>query len=93
MPSDRTTLQGARIHEAERIPAPCSPVRGHSCSKDSLPGQYLFYYMPILNFETQKKSGKTQGICESDPEGKGFRKFGLCVLCHVSRSCSLTYWL
>ena len=27
-------------------------------------------------WEKHKKSGKTQGICDSDPEGKGFRHFG-----------------
>ena len=40
-----------------------------------------------------QKSGKAQGICDSDPEGKGFRQFGIgpmCVVCHVSKLCSLT---
>ena len=28
-------------------------------------------------WEKHKTSGKTQGICDSDPEGKGFRQFGV----------------
>ena len=32
------------------------------------------------------KSGKTQEICESDPEGKGFRQFGVCVSCAMCPS-------
>ena len=41
------------------------------------------------------KNTKSQGNCDSDPEGKGFRQFGIymCVLCHVSKLCSLTDWL
>ena len=40
-----------------------------------------------------KMSGKTQGICDSDPEGKGFLPvWCMCVLCHVSKLCSLTDW-
>ena len=46
--------------------------------------------------KTQKKSGKTRGICDSDPEGKG-RQFGVCASCAigpmVSKLCSLTDWL
>ena len=31
--------------------------------------------------EKHKTSGESQGICDSDPEGKGFRQFGvMCVL-------------
>ena len=35
----------------------------------------------------QKNSGKTQGICDSDPEGKGFRQFGVCASCAMCPSC------
>ena len=34
-----------------------------------------------------KRSGETQGICDSDPEGKGFRHFGVCVSCAMCPSC------
>ena len=30
------------------------------------------------------QSGTTQGICDSDPEGKGFRQFGVCASCAMS---------
>ena len=39
-------------------------------------------------WEKHKKSGKIQGICDSDPEGKGFRQFGVCASC--AKLCSLT---
>ena len=32
-------------------------------------------------WEKHKKSGETQGICDSDPEGKGFHHFGVCASC------------
>ena len=43
-------------------------------------------------------SGKTQGICDSDPEGKGFCQFGVCASCAMcpdsrTKLCSLTDWL
>ena len=34
----------------------------------------------------KKKSGKTQGICDSDPEGKGFRQFRVCTSCAMCPS-------
>ena len=34
-----------------------------------------------------KKSGEIQGICDSDPEGKGFRQFGACASCAMCPSC------
>ena len=37
--------------------------------------------------ENTHKSGKTQGICDSDPEGKGFRQFGVCASCAMCPSC------
>ena len=37
--------------------------------------------------ENTKKSGKTQGICDSDPEGKGFCQFGVCASCAMCPSC------
>ena len=39
----------------------------------------------------KKKSGKTQGICDSDPEGKGFRQFGVCTSCAMCPS--WVHWL
>ena len=42
-------------------------------------------------WEKHKKSGKTQGICDSDPEGTGFRQFGVCASCAMCPSC--VYWL
>ena len=48
-------------------------------------------------WEKHQKSGKTQGICDNYPERKGFRLAvwcrPMCVLCHVSKLCSLTDWL
>ena len=38
-----------------------------------------------------KKSGKTKGICDSDPEGKGFRQFRVCASCAMCPSC--IHWL
>ena len=37
--------------------------------------------------ENTKKSGKTQGICDSDPEGKGFCQFGVSASCDMCPSC------
>ena len=34
---------------------------------------------------------KTQGICDSDPEGKGFHQFGVCASCAMCPSC--VHWL
>ena len=39
------------------------------------------------NWEKHNKSGTTQGICDSDPEGKGLRQFGVCVSCAMCPSC------
>ena len=38
-------------------------------------------------WEKHKKSGKILGICDSDPEGKGFCQFGVCVYCAMCPSC------
>ena len=38
-------------------------------------------------WEKHTKSGKTQGICDSDPEGKGFRQFGVRASCAMFLSC------
>ena len=37
--------------------------------------------------KTQKKSGETREIWDSDPEGKGFRQFRVCASCAMCPSC------
>ena len=53
--------------------------------------EYLENDFPI--FQSRKNSGdlgentKYQGICDSDPEGKGFHQFGVCAYCAMCPSC------
>ena len=42
-------------------------------------------------WEKHKQIRETLGICDSDPERKGFRQFGVCASCAMCPSC--VHWL
>ena len=43
-------------------------------------------------YVSHEKDSKRK-ISDSDPDGKGFRQFGVCMSCAMCPSCSLTNWL
>ena len=67
----------------------CSGIPATLEIRGNLENEFLFFQSGKTQgiWEKHNKSGKIQGICDSDPEGKGFRQFGVCASCAMCPSC------
>ena len=76
-----------------RSEAACTRVPSHSGNQGNLENEFPIFQSGKTQriWGKHQSSGKTQGICDSDPEGKGFRQFGVCASCAMCTSC--VHWL